>query len=273
LDCDWLEAINFSMAYHCDYDNENKFTLNKEHNNKFTGNEGFERLQQLPRLRSLDFGITGLTNISFLRHLPRLKLLTLASNPITDIGPIASLKHLTYLNLNGAEFKDMRSLSHLTDLRYLYLSGNPHTAILPISNLSFLLALKKLKNLEISHSELTDISSLKELTELESLKLFANKKLSNINGIQNLYNLKKADLSSNNIKDLFPLYSRDVNLGRLEKLNLERNEIEHLDLCVLNNMLSLKELSMGNNRVRNVPTDILHYGTIGEIRRYLRSNG
>lgn len=88
-----------------------------------------------------------------------------------------------------------------------------------------------------------------------------------------MYNLKEADLSSNNIKDLRPLYSQDANLHSLEKINLNDNEIDYLDLQVLNNMLSLKELSIYNNHVRNVPHDTLHYGTLGEIRAFLRSKG
>jgi internalin A len=166
----------------------------------------------------------------------------------------------------------MSPLSHLTELRHLYLSGSPHTGFLPITNLSFLRPLKKLITLEITHSDLTDISALAELTELTYLKLFVCK-ITSVNGIQGLYNLKEAEMNSNKIKDLLPLYSRDVSLNSLEKLNLNDNEIEQLDLQVLNNMLHLEKISIYNNKVKNVPHDILHYGTIGEIRAYLRRNG
>jgi Leucine-rich repeat (LRR) protein len=105
LDFDWLEEISFAPAYYDSYENENKFTPNKGRMNKFKGNEGFERLQRLPRLRQLDFSLTEISKVDFLRSLPRLRILRLASNPISDISPVTSLKHLMYLNVLGARFK------------------------------------------------------------------------------------------------------------------------------------------------------------------------
>lgn len=265
LDCFWLEGINFSNRYYSEYDGIFDDSANEGQGNIFSGNEGFEKLQQLPALRSLHFSGTKLSNINFLSSLSRLKILSIGINSLTDLTPLASLKHLAYLDLIICKIKDVSPLRHLTELRCLLLSSNP------ISDISSLGTLTKLRRLDVSMAQLTDISVLRSLTQLEEID-FHDNKICSINGIQGLQNLKKVCLVRNKIRDLNPLIFPSIcDLDRLGHLNLFSNEIEHLDARIFYGMPDLKELLLNGNPIKNVPYDIYKHGDVSEIKKYLGS--
>ena len=59
-----------------------------------------EALVQLPNLRFLNLGETGVGDLSFLPHMPTMTDVDLRNNPLTDLTPLLDCPWLTLLTLS-----------------------------------------------------------------------------------------------------------------------------------------------------------------------------
>ena len=60
-----------------------------------------EAITVLQRVRFLDLGNNGISNVTPLEDLPLLSAVNLSNNAITDAGPLLNIENLTSLNLQG----------------------------------------------------------------------------------------------------------------------------------------------------------------------------
>lgn len=89
-----------------------------------------------------------------------------------------------------------------------------------------------------------DIITIKQLETIEKLDL-ANRKITNLDGIQYCTNIKELDISNNEIKNIDYL----ENLGKLEVLNASNNKIE--DISAVSSLIYLKTLDLSNNQIKD----------------------
>ena len=149
---------------------------------------GYNRLEDITRLRCEDYGIEELWGIERFTNLTELWL---PGNYISDITPIASLINLRILVLDLSPVEELAPLFSLTRLETLSLEDAR------LKDLSDLSGLTTLWELNLSDNLIQDVAPLKSLTALRSLDLSINHvKI----GVAALVTLKKAvriDLSGN----------------------------------------------------------------------------
>ena len=106
--------------------------------------------------------------------------------------------------------------------------------------------LESIINLSCEEKKISKISALSDLKNLESLSL-GNNYISNLGPLSNLKNLETLIISDNPISDL-------SGLAKLSLKNLELNNtrIKDSDLHFLQNLGSLKDLSISNNKITNI---------------------
>ncbi|KAG8499836.1 hypothetical protein CXB51_006271 [Gossypium anomalum] len=201
-------------------------------------NEGFQLLSRLNNLETLDLSGNSLKN-SILFHM-------------RNLSSLKTLR-LSYIQLKG-RLVHIQGLNNLTNLKYLDLSDN---SIESISNQDGTqLRLTNLEELDLSHNLLRNntISSLKGLSSLKSLTLYGNHLQGSldIERLSNLTNLKKLDLSENQIESFqsFKDGCRKLELTHLEELNLDSNLFNTSVFASLNKLSNLKSLSIGDNELK-----------------------
>ena len=145
-------------------------------------------LSGLDSLTNLDLDYNDLTDISALSGLTSLTSLSLTMNYPTDLSPLSGLTSLTSLDLGTNRLTDISALSSLTALTSLDLYSNDIADVTPLSGLT------SLTSLDLGANELTDISPLANLTSLEELCLSLNERLSSLEPLSQLSNLKDLDI-------------------------------------------------------------------------------
>ncbi|TYH82263.1 hypothetical protein ES332_D02G047500v1 [Gossypium tomentosum] len=229
--------------------------------------------------------------------LSNLEILDLSENYLNDsiLLSLSELSSLRYLDLSYNRFersshpRGFQWLSRLTKLETLDLSGNSlkNSILLQMRNLSSLKTLSlsgnqlggkllhiqdgtqlRLTNLEELYLggnlfRNNTISSLEGLSSLKSLTLYNNSLQGSLDtkGLSNLTNLKKLDLSVNQIESfqsfkVMKLYKSFVDGGRklelthLEELNLDGNLFNTSVFASLNKLSNLKSLSIRDNGLK-----------------------
>ncbi|TYG78086.1 hypothetical protein ES288_D02G028800v1 [Gossypium darwinii] len=221
--------------------------------------------------------------------LSNLEILDLSRNYLNDsiLLSLSELSSLRYLDLSYNRFersshpRGFQWLSRLTKLETLHLSGNSlkNSIFLQMRNLSSLKTLSlgdnqlggKLLHIQdgtqmrlITNLEELDLSFnlfrnntiffLQGLSSLKSLTLFANHLQGSldIEGLSNLTNLKKLDLSGNQIESFqsFKDGGRKLELTHLEELNLDYNHFNTSVFASLNKLSNLKSLSIRANGLK-----------------------
>lgn len=132
------------------------------------------------------------------------------------------LKKLYYINqdykeLNKSGAVDLSSLGNNKDLEDFRMNATNTSDISGIKDL-------KLKNLSLEENNIYSVFNIIGIDTLERLDL-ENNKISNLNGFENLKNLRTLYVYGNNITTLKPLY----NLNELEALLAEDNKIKNID--------------------------------------------
>jgi hypothetical protein len=124
--------------------------------------------------------------------------------------------------------------------------------------------------LDLRHINLTgkeiEFSILKEITQQISLYLDFNK-ITDTLFLAGLAKIISLQLPHNQISDVSSLN----NLNNLYHLDLGNNHISHISLHFLNNLPSLKELSLEGNPICNIPEEIFgKWGNVlPQVRHYL----
>ncbi len=208
-----------------------------------------------------------------------INILVIPNKNITDLEGIQYLSNLVHLDLSNNMIKDVTPLRQLTKLNTLYLKGNQITDYSPLAAIFNQLNLRDFSielgiydmNLESAirlkvgkPSGTLTLNDMQSVTELD----LTNKGIKDLQGIQYLTNLKKLNLTGNNIKYIDNL----KNLILLQELSLNQNSIENIqalrylknleqldllsnqisDLSPLVELVKLKQLSVMENKVKDV---------------------
>ncbi|KAB1670995.1 hypothetical protein [Gossypium barbadense] len=210
--------------------------------------------------------------------LSNLEILDLSFNYLNDsiLLSLSQLSSLRYLDLSYNRFersshpRGFQWLSRLTKLETLHLSGNSlkNSIFLQMRNLS------SLKTLSLGDNQLggkllhiqeelylggnlfrnNTISFLQGLSSLKSLTLFNSRLQGSLDtkGLSNLTNLKKLDLSGNQIESFqsFKDGGRKLELTHLEELYLDGNHFNTSVFASLNKLSNLKSLSIRVNQLK-----------------------
>ncbi|TYG78147.1 hypothetical protein ES288_D02G034700v1 [Gossypium darwinii] len=199
---------------------------------------GFQWLSRLTKLETLNSRGSSLKNSILLqmRNLSSLKTLSLSGNQL------------------GGKLLHIQELNHLANLKYLDLSWN---RIESISNKDGTqLRLTNLEELDLSANLFRNntISFPQGLSSLKSLTLSDNDLQGSLDtkGLSNLTNLKKLDLSGNQIESFqsFKDGGRKLELTHLEELNLDGNHFNTSVFASLNKLSNLKSLSIRDNGLK-----------------------
>ena len=193
----------------------------------------------LVRLKSVNWGRTGIGDLTGLEYANKLSWLSLYGNNITDISPLAGLTNLTTLNLGWNNIVDISGLAGLTHLTTLNLTDND------IVDISGLVGLTHLTTLDLAVIDIVDISGLAGLTHLTTLNLFGND-IVDISGLAGLTHLTTLNLESNDIVDISGL----AGLTNLTTLNLGFNDI--VDISGLAGLTNLTTLNLGFNTIVDI---------------------
>lgn len=199
-----------------------------------------------------------------------LKKLYLSSNKLKSVSEkLCNFSSLQVLDLQDNQLESLPSeLGQLQELEKLSLSHNKLT-ILSLSfdsaeklhsidamhNMiekvmpNFFVSLKSCLMLNLSHNKLKSLpTEIQYLLNVSNLNLMKNCLTSLPNEIVLLNNLKVLDLSNNLLESLPSDFSK---LKKVEQLNLTQNKLECLP--DLSGCLSLKDISLANNKLTEVP--------------------
>lgn len=165
-----------------------------------SGVRSVDALRGLP-LRSLDLGMTDVTDLSPLKGMP-LKRLILENTPVPDLSALQGME-LEVLHLQNTKVTDLSVLAGMP-LKELNLLA------VPIDNLQHIAALP-LETLWIPDTEVTDISPLrgKPMVSLD-IKGTAVTSLEPLSGMQTL---KRLNIAQSGVTDVTPL--KGLNLERI----------------------------------------------------------
>ncbi|MDE0013504.1 MAG: Ig-like domain-containing protein [Candidatus Poribacteria bacterium] len=194
--------------------------------------------QQLRTITTLEFEMTGISDITGVEQATRLTTLVIPANEIMDLTPLRRLTKLTALNLAGNAITDITPLAGLTRLTSLNLGGNGLTGIAALEDLT------SLTTLDLSNNALMDISLLENFTKLTALNLSGNR-ITDISPLAALTRLTTLSLNDNPIADFTPL----AGLTALTTLELGRTGLSSTDIALLANLTALTELNLSGNTV------------------------
>ncbi|TYH82254.1 hypothetical protein ES332_D02G046700v1 [Gossypium tomentosum] len=203
-------------------------------------------------------------NASMFLPFEELKSLYLSGNAIggnlenEGFGKLAStLSNLEILDLSENYLNDsiLLSLSELSSLWYLDLSDNKFERSSHLRD-GTQLSLTNLEELDLSDNLFRNntISFLQGLSSLKSLTLYGNDLQGSLDtkGLSNLTNLKKLDLSENQIESFQSIKDggRILELTHLEELYLDGNLFNTSVFASLNKLSNLKSLSIRGNELK-----------------------
>lgn len=187
---------------------------------------------------------------SNLLHLPNLKRLDLSDNELkyVDRNAFQYIKNLEYLNLANNWFTtfEMISFHHLGNLIEIVLDNNELGASLEENNLFDRSGYGLTHKIEMLSISGIDLKSVHE------------------NFFVDVYDLKKLDISNNDIAELFELPFT------LEYLDLSGNPITEISGDDFTDLVALKELKLNNLQIQEVPDyafSSLHSLTSLELER------
>ncbi|TYG78105.1 hypothetical protein ES288_D02G030700v1 [Gossypium darwinii] len=230
-------------------------------------NEGFGKLSStLSNLEILDLSenylndsiLLSLSELSSLRYLD-LSINTFeGSSHLRGFQLLSRLNNLETLDLSGNSLKNtilfhMRNISSLKTLR---LSANQLKGRLDHIHDGTQWRLTNLEELDLSGNLFRNntISFPQGLSSLKSLTLYNNHLQGSLDtiGLSNLTNLKKLDLSVNQIESFqsFKDGGRKLELTHLEELNLGYNHFNTSVFASLNKLSNLKSLSIWDNGLK-----------------------
>ena len=160
---------------------------------------------------------------------------------LSMIEPFELAQKVESLYLNQNAIEDPSTISSLPGLQHLYMSYNKirsiHSLVVP-----------KLETLELSYNPLTDLYPIKRFTELRSLQLHQTTKKDLNIALKPLRKLVSLGLGSNNLTsdELKPLNE----MTTLKRLSLNSNAITQIAL--LATLENLQSLNLANNQITSI---------------------
>lgn len=102
-------------------------------------NQQLRPLKYCTKVKYLDLGHNGITEIEFVRSMPELEVLILENDDIEDISALEVCKNLEYLEVGETQVKDITPLAGCVSLRHLNIGGlHQLTDISPLYGLEHL---------------------------------------------------------------------------------------------------------------------------------------
>ena len=194
-----------------------------------TGVSDVSALAGLTNLKSLGLWKTDVSDVSVLAGLTNLERLSLSGSAVSDVSALAGLTNLERLSLIDTGVSDVSSLASLKNLGWLDLNGTA------VSDVSALASLTNLRWLFLWDTAVSDVSALASLTNLERLFLW-DTGVSDVSSLASLKNLKSLELGSTDVSDVSSLAS----LTNLERLELSYTGVSDVSsLAGLTNLVSL----------------------------------
>ena len=199
----------------------------------------------------------GIADLEGIQYLSNLVQLDLSNNMIKDIAPLRQLTKLNTLYLKGNQIDDYSPLAAIYNqlsIRDFNMSIGVYDKKLEteirmkIGKLSGALThedMQKITELDLSNKGIADLQGIQFLTNLRKLNLTGNN-IRNISYLKNLILLEELTLNENKVDDIKALSS----LTNLEQLDLLGNQIS--DLSPLANLAKLKQLSVMDNKVNDI---------------------
>lgn len=169
----------------------------------------------LPKEYTVQLDQKELTDFKDVKDIELLTGLSAVDNQLTSIKELEQSVFLTYLNLQKNKISSLDGVEKLIALDYLNLSENK------ITNLGQLSTLQQLSVLIISDNELKDLRGIEKLTNLTDLYIDGNEKITDIDQLSKLTNLKVLIMGRTGVTDLSALYE----LKDLEVLDLTDTKI------------------------------------------------
>lgn len=190
-----------------------------------------------------------------------LTTLYLDGNPIRDFSGLRRLRSITELGLctTGMQDSDLPYLQELQTLRTLNITDNPGLTGTGVDMLK-----RSLPACTVSHSALSvdvNIDGHPVSSDTEELHL-VGQNISDISGIQQLPELKRVDLSVNNISNIYPFIFADCR-DHITSLNLSSNMIS--DLTPLSMLSSIEYLDLSYNQITSLQA-LMMLNTLRSIR-------
>ncbi|KAJ6241368.1 leucine-rich repeat protein soc-2 homolog-like protein [Anaeramoeba flamelloides] len=237
-------------------------------------NWSHNKLQKLPEaafrltnLETLDLGWNCLSKLPVdLGKLKKMKRLDLRDNQIRKLPTtLINLKSLRVLYLTQNRLETFPPIKGLKALEELYLDVN-FIHKLPKQVLNTLSGLKKFT---INYNQLKVLddfifSGLDSLTEFE---LHSNDLSKNIQQFACITTLRLLNLSDNQLTNLNSNFGE---LGRLERLELQRNQLNVLPQSLKNLNKSLKYFNLSNNKFQKFPKSLCFLTNLNKL--ILKSN-
>ncbi|WFD43038.1 protein phosphatase regulatory subunit Sds22 [Malassezia psittaci] len=234
------EGIEELMATFADDETEIDLTHLRLTTTKYLGLERFAntlrklclRQNEIKSIRSKDF-----------HSLVHLKDLDLYDNQIEHIAGLENCLELEVLDLSFNNIRHVSRLAHLAKCHTLYLVQNKIAKLRP-DDLQMPIA-TSLRSLELGGNRLHSLEHLDKLVHLEELWVGKNK-ITSLDGIQHLKNLKILSIQSNRLTKLDNLDE----LASLEELYVSHNGITSLSGLEHNHQLNT--LDFGANQVESL---------------------
>ncbi|KAK0171167.1 hypothetical protein PV328_008922 [Microctonus aethiopoides] len=248
--------------------------INELHLNLEFDNDNKDRWWEQESLKILNLSVNSLTCIdSKIKNLLDLIELDIHDNLIEKLpNELSSLVKLKKLNISHNNLMNInKNLYSLENLRHLNLSYNKLTELNPAIgdlimletlNLSYnnmeklpigLGYLVRLCSLDLSHNLLIELPP--DIMSMRVLKKFdaSSNKLEKIPPLGEMRKLEYLNLHDNNITQFPDL----IGCTALQELQLSNNNISEIDMECLETMGHLKSLIMANNKLENIPDDIM----------------
>ncbi|MEJ6950725.1 leucine-rich repeat domain-containing protein [Natronospora cellulosivora (SeqCode)] len=208
--------------------------------------EDLEAISNLSKMFLLNLEDNNIDNIELLSNIPSLFSLNLSKNNIDDISPILEFESyknesLRRLDLRGNPLKydAMEVIQELQANGLIVYYSTPEYDVVSFED-PFIE--------EIIRDEIDkptgDIYS-HEIKDIEEL-IIGNRRISSLEGIENLTGLKVITIVSGNLSDISVISG----LNELEEINLSLNQIE--DISPLSNLINLKSLTLSSNSISDI---------------------
>lgn len=166
---------------------------------------------------------------------------------LEEVNAITGAQNLSSLDLSGTDLKDLRAVSLLNNVQKLDISD---TRIDP-KDLSLLAQMPKLTSLAVRNLSIKDITYItNNLTNLVELDISGNNKISDLNDIQNLKNLRVLKASNTGLTNLNDL----TNFTQLNSLDVSKNNLSSLtanDASLLVNLFNITELNFSGTKIKD----------------------
>ncbi len=166
---------------------------------------------------------------------------------LEEVNAITGAQNLSSLDLSGTDLKDLRAVSLLNNVQKLDISD---TRIDP-KDLALLAQMPKLTSLAVRNLSIKDITYItNNLTNLIELDISGNNKISDLNDIQNLKNLRILKASNTGLTNLNDL----TNFTQITSLDVSNNNLSSLsisDVPLLVNLFNLSEINFSGTKIKD----------------------